>query len=126
MIANRPVPRSGFSLVEVLVATTLLTIVMMGLAGAAGVGLSQMGKARQDLLYAADVQQVADSLVAVGWNNVTSGSTSIRGRPVSWTAATVGPNSQQVTLIVQRRGQQDASNLYSDTVALFLAKPQVQ
>ena len=126
MIANRPIPRSGFSLVEVLVATTLLTIVMMGLAGAAGVGLSQMGKARQDLLYAADVQQVADSLVAVGWNNVTSGSTSIRGRPVSWTAATVGPNSQQVTLIVQRRGQQDASNLYSDTVALFLAKPQVQ
>ena len=126
MIANRPIPRSGFSLVEVLVATTLLTIVMMGLAGAAGVGLSQMGKARQDLLYAADVQQVADSLVAVGWNNVTSGSTSIRGRPVSWTAATVGPNSQQVTLIVQRRGQQDASSLYSDTVALFLAKPQVQ
>ncbi|HEX9220981.1 MAG TPA: prepilin-type N-terminal cleavage/methylation domain-containing protein, partial [Gemmatimonadaceae bacterium] len=61
-------PRGGFSLVEVLVAMSLLTVVMMGLGGAATLGLSQMGKARQDLQYSADVQQVTDSLVAKGWN----------------------------------------------------------
>ena len=123
MIANRPIPRSGFSLVEVLVATTLLTIVMMGLAGAAGVGLSQMGKARQDLLYAADVQQVADSLVAVGWNNVTSGSVTIRGRVVSWTVTTLSPNSQQLEVIARRAGYFNPNQVVQDTLYLFLAKP---
>lgn len=121
-----PPKRDGFSLVEVLVAMTLLAVVMMALAGAASLGLAQMGKAHQDLQYSADVQQVADSLVSVGWNNVTSGSTAIRGRAVSWTATTVNPNSQQVTLVVERRGQADATIVYSDTVELFLAKPRVQ
>ena len=127
MNGSRLVPvRDGFSLVEILVAMTLLAVVMMALAGAASLGLAQMGKAHQDLEYSADVQQIADSLIATGWGNVTSGSSTIRGRPVSWTATTLSGNFQQVTLMVQRRGQADATVIYSDTVALFLAKPQVQ
>ena len=127
MNGSRLVPvRDGFSLVEILVAMTLLAVVMMALAGAASLGLAQMGKAHQDLEYSADVQQIADSLIATGWGNVTSGSSTIRGRPVSWTATTFSGNSTQVTLIVQRRGQADATVSYSDTVALFLAKPRVQ
>jgi prepilin-type N-terminal cleavage/methylation domain-containing protein len=119
-------PRSGFSLIEVLVAMTLLTAVMLSIAGAASLGLAQMGKARQDLQYSADVQQVADSLVSVGWNNVTTGSSSIRGRSVSWTARTLSPTSQQVTLVVSRRGQANTSLVYSDTLMLYLARPRVQ
>ena len=119
-------PNRGFSLVEVMVALSLLGVVMMSLAGAATLGLSQMTKARQDLQYSADVQQVADSLVAVGWNNVTTGSSNIRGRPVGWTVATLSPNSQQLTIVVQRRGQANTSAVYADTVMLYLAKPQVQ
>ena len=119
-------PNRGFSLVEVMVALSLLGVVMMSLAGAATLGLSQMTKARQDLQYSADVQQVADSLVAVGWNNVTTGSTNMRGRPISWAVATLSPNSQKVTVVVQRRGQASTSTVYSDTVMLYLAKPQVQ
>lgn len=119
-------PNRGFSLVEVMVALSLLGVVMMSLAGAATLGLSQMTKARQDLQYSADVEQVADSLVAVGWNNVTTGSSNMRGRPVSWTVATLSPNSQKLTVVVQRRGQASTSTVYSDTVMLYLAKPQVQ
>jgi prepilin-type N-terminal cleavage/methylation domain-containing protein len=119
-------PNRGFSLVEVMVALSLLGVVMMSLAGTAALGLSQMTKARQDLQYSADVQQVADSLVGIGWNNVTTGSSNIRGRPVSWTVATLSPNSQQLTVVVQRRGQANTSAVYSDTVMLYLAKPQVQ
>ena len=124
-----PTPQSekrGFSLVEILVAVTLLGLAMMSLAGAASLGLSQMGKARQDLHYSADVQQVADSLVGVGWNKVSSGSEIIRGRPVSWTVTTVNPNSQKVDVVVTRRGQAQTSVVYSDTVTLFLAKSRVQ
>ncbi|HKC81732.1 MAG TPA: prepilin-type N-terminal cleavage/methylation domain-containing protein [Gemmatimonadaceae bacterium] len=118
--------RRGFSLVEILVAVTLLACAMMSLAGAAALGLSQMGMARQDLGYSADVQQVADSLVGRGWGNVSTGSSTIRGRPVSWTVSTMSPNSQKIDLVVTRRGHAQTNVVYSDTVTLFVAKSRVQ
>src|SRR5438105_1193059 len=122
----RVVSREGFSLVEVLVAGTLLAVAMMSLASAAALGLSQMGKARQDLQYSADVQQVTDSLVGVGWNKVSSGSTNIRGRAVNWTVTTLSPNSQKLNVLVTRRGQAQTNLMYTDTVTIYLAKNRVQ
>jgi len=118
--------RDGFSIVEVLVAVTLLGVAMMSLAGAAALGLSQLGKARQDLQYSADVQQVTDSLVGAGWNHVSSGSSTIRGRAVSWTVSTLSPNSQRVDVKVFRRGQAEVNLTYTDTVTIFLARNRVQ
>src|SRR5258705_5643715 len=118
--------RRGFSLVEILVAVTLLACAMMSLAGAAALGLSQMGKARQDLSYSADVQQVADSLVGRGWGNVSTGSSTIRGRPVSWTVSTINPNSQKIDLVVTRRGPAQTNIIYSETVTLLFSKARVQ
>ena len=109
-----------------MVAMTLLGMTLMSLAGAAALGLSQMGKARQDLQYAADMQQVTDSLVASGWNASTSGSSTIRGRPVTWTVTNIGANSRKVDIVLQRRGQANTSVIYSDTVTLFMAKNQIQ
>jgi prepilin-type N-terminal cleavage/methylation domain-containing protein len=116
----------GFSLVEVMIAITLLGVAIMSLAGAATLGLAQMGKARQDLQYTADLQQVADSLIGVGWNRVASGSSTIRGRPVSWTVITASASSQKIDIIVERRGQASETTVYQDTVTLFLAKEQLQ
>ena len=118
--------REGFSLVEVMISMTLLGVAMMSLASAAALGLSQMGKARQDLQYSADVQQVADSLVNAGWNHVSNGSATIRGRPVSWLVSTVSASSQKVDLLVQRRGQANLTTVYQDTVTLYVAKSQLQ
>lgn len=118
--------RDGFSLVEVMIAMTLLAVAIMSLAGTAALGLAQMGKARQDLQYSADVQQVADSLVGAGWNHVSNGSSTIRGRPVSWTVTAAGPTSQKVDLLVQRRGQSSPTTVYQDTVTLYVAKSQLQ
>jgi prepilin-type N-terminal cleavage/methylation domain-containing protein len=118
--------RKGFSLVEVMIAMTLLSIAIMSLAGAASLGLSQMVKARQDLQYSADVQQVADSLVAVGFNRVSSGTSTIRGRAMTWAVSTISATSQKVDIVVQRRGQANQTIVYRDTVTLYLAKAQVQ
>jgi prepilin-type N-terminal cleavage/methylation domain-containing protein len=118
--------RRGFSLVEVMIAITLLGVAIMSLAGAATLGLAQMGKARQDLQYSADVQQVADSLVGVGWNHVSNGSSTMRGRAVSWTVTAPNANSQKLDILVQRRGQANQTTVYTDTVTLFLAKDQLQ
>lgn len=121
-----PDNRDGFSLVEVIVSVTLLSLVLMGLSGAAALGLSQMGKARQDMQYSADVQQVTDSLIAKGYNNVADGSTTIRGRSISWTVTTVNAKSQQLALIAQRRGLVNTSTMYADTITVYLADPKVQ
>ncbi len=118
--------REGFSLVEVMIAMTLLAVSIMSLAGAAALGLAQMGKARQDLQYSADVQQVADSLVGAGWNHVFNGSSTVRGRPVSWTVTSATASSQKVDLLVQRRGQASETTVYEDTVRLYVSKSQLQ
>jgi Tfp pilus assembly protein PilV len=115
--------RRGFSIVEVLIAVILLSFVALGLAMAATLSLSQVGKAGQDLRYSADVQQVADSLVAAGYNSATSGSETIRGRSVTWTVSNVSAKSRQIEMIVQRRGMANSGTIYSDTVRLYLAKP---
>jgi prepilin-type N-terminal cleavage/methylation domain-containing protein len=122
--------REGFSLVEVLVSVTLLSLVLMSLSGAAALGLSQMAKAKQDLQYSADVQQVTDSLVAASsinrYTKVASGSTTIRGRAISWTATDVNVKSQVVSIIVPRRGQMNTAVMYADTVTIYLANRDVQ
>jgi Tfp pilus assembly protein PilV len=118
--------KEGFSLVEVLTAMILLGLTTMSLAGAAALGLDQMGKARQDLQYSADVQQVADSLISVGYNNVANGSATLRGRAVTWTVANPNPNTQRVDIVAQRRGQANTTLIYRDTVTLFLSKTRIQ
>ena len=127
MIAPAPVgKREGFSLVEVLVSVSLLSLVLMGLSGAAALGLAQMSKARQDLQYSADVTQVVDSLVAKGYTHVADGSTTIRGRSLAWTVTTVNANSQKLAIVAQRRGLAATDSVYADTVTVYLANQQVQ
>lgn len=115
--------RRGMSLVEVLISVTLLGVAMLSLGAAAGLGVRQMGMARQDLQYAADVQQEVDSLSGLPWNSVTSGSANVRGRPFNWTVSTPNANSRLVTVVVQRRGHQDPTQVFLDTVVVYLAKP---
>jgi prepilin-type N-terminal cleavage/methylation domain-containing protein len=118
--------RNGFSLVEVIVSVTLLSLVLMGLSGAAALGLSQMGKARQDLQYSADVQQVTDSLIAKGYQNLANGSSTIRGRAVSWTVTAVNPKSQRLAVVAQRRGLVNTGTMYADTITVYLADSKIQ
>ncbi|HEU4747235.1 MAG TPA: prepilin-type N-terminal cleavage/methylation domain-containing protein [Gemmatimonadaceae bacterium] len=118
--------KQGFSLIEVLVSMSLLSVVLLSLAAGATSALTHMHKAKQDVAYAADVQQVADSLVSAGWKNVLPGSGALRGRAISWDVLDVNSNSQQVNIVVDRRGQANTRIVYADTVALFLANPQVQ
>jgi prepilin-type N-terminal cleavage/methylation domain-containing protein len=122
MVGNR----DGFSLVEVIVSVTLLSLVLLGLSGSAALGLSQMGRARQDLQYSADVQQVTDSLIAKGYQNVSNGSSTIRGRLVSWTVTTVNPKSQKLAVIAQRRGLANPGTMYADTITVYLADSKIQ
>ncbi len=111
----------GFSVVEAIVGIVMLSIGLIGLAKASALGFSQVTRARQDMQYAAEVQQVMDSLRSRGYGLVASGSVAIRGRAVSWTVTTPTANSQLVTLVAQRWGYQNMTRTVQDTLLLYLA-----
>src|SRR5438874_12270732 len=111
----------GFSLVEALVGIIVLAIGLLSPAGAASLGLTQMTRARQDMQYFADVQQEMDSLVNRGWGKVSSGSTTIRGRQMTWTVTTLSPNSQVLKFAVRCRWYQNINYWSADTLVVYLA-----
>jgi prepilin-type N-terminal cleavage/methylation domain-containing protein len=112
----------GFSLVEVMIGISILAFGMLALSSAGGLGLSQMTRSREDMLYASDVQQEIDSLLGRGWNNVTSDSALIRGRRVRWAVTAAGANSQLLTITADRRRYTNRSQIVLDTIILYLAK----
>ena len=112
---------SGFTVVEAIVGIVMLSIGLVGLAKASALGFSQVTRARQDMQYAADVQQVMDSLQSRGYGLVTSGSVTLRGRAVSWTVTSPSATSQLVTVVAQRWGYQNMTGSVQDTLLLYLA-----
>jgi hypothetical protein len=115
--------RGGVSLVEVMVGVSIFASGLLVVAGAATRGVAETTDARRDMEYVADLCQVTDSLLALGYGKVTTGSTSIRGRGVSWKVTAFGTNGQLVTMSVQRKADSDRTRTVADIVALYLAKP---
>ena len=120
--------RRGFSLVEVLVAVTVLSSALLGLAGTASLGLMQNTRSRDDTQYWGDAQQVLDSLVSRGFGlAANTDSTTVRGRKIKWIIASPASAPQQVTVIVARKGYQlTAQNISSapvrDTIVYYLSR----
>jgi prepilin-type N-terminal cleavage/methylation domain-containing protein len=112
----------GFTLVEVLVGITVLTVALLGLAAAAGTSLRSMARSREEVQYWGDAQQVIDSLMGKGFGNVTSGSTTLRGRSITWTAGSAAAAPQLLTVIVERPNYSSRSTLVRDTIMLYLSK----
>jgi prepilin-type N-terminal cleavage/methylation domain-containing protein len=116
----------GMSLIEVMVGLVVMAVGLMSLMPATFLAMRQTARAKDDVTYWADVQQVTDSLIAKGWNNVAAGSTSVRGRAISWTVSASGANAQQITLIAPRYGYTQARILTQDTLVVYLSNRTVQ
>jgi hypothetical protein len=101
----------------------ILSLGLLSLMSASFISMRQTTRARDDLQYSADVQQVIDSLIAKGWNNVSSGSATVRGRSITWTVGAGGSNPQQVTVIAQRYSYTNVHTLVPDTLVFYLANP---
>ena len=77
--------RSGFTLVELLVAIAVLTIGLLALAGTAGIVASHVGDGGRLTGAAHAARTVLDSLAARGCAGLTSGSSARGTVRVSWT-----------------------------------------
>jgi prepilin-type N-terminal cleavage/methylation domain-containing protein len=124
MNRTRPGPaRQGFSLIEVLVGIVVLAIGLLALGAAAGLSIRDLSRSRRDMSYWADVRQVADSLLGRSFAGVADGSTTVRGRAMSWTVTTVNSKSKRIDLLVSRTRYSALTGTVQDTVVLFLANP---
>ncbi len=111
--------RRGISLVEILVALTILSGTLLGLAGAAGLASRQLLSGRTDLNAWAASQSQAEDLMSRDFDTISSGSATVHGYPMTWTVS--GTNPKKVLL------QMDWTNgrglVVTDTVVLYRAEP---
>jgi prepilin-type N-terminal cleavage/methylation domain-containing protein len=112
--------QGGVTLVEVLIGVIILSVALLGLAAAGGVAARQVYRGRVDMGRLAALQQELESLVAQGYDNVTAGSDTVQGYPMSWTVT--GTNPKQITLVVTR--EDFRRRTVQDTLVTFLADPE--
>ena len=107
----------GVALVEVIVAIIILATVLLGLAAASGHAARQMYHSRQNMEVWSTLSSQAESLMAVGYSNVTDGSATAFGYPVSWTVAGDDPKMVTLVLTYKTRAGATATQTFSISFA---------
>lgn len=117
---HRIASERGGSLVELVMGILMLSVVLLGLAGAAGLAARQTTRGRTDMQLWAAVQTKIDSLVSVGGASVSSGSDAVNGNKLSWTVT--GVNPKRVNMYVERTLLSSRATV-ADTIVFFLTNP---
>lgn len=92
--------RRGASLIEILIACTLLTVAILGLLGTSKSIAEQMGTSRRQLIAASVAQARLDSLQSLSCASLSSqpsGTRTTRGIQESWTI-TSNPSTRMIVL----------------------------
>ena len=111
--------RRGISLVEILVALTILSGALLSLASAAGLASRQVLSGRTDVNAWAASQSQAEDLMARGFDTISSGSATVHGFPMAWTVS--GTNPKKVLLEVDWTNR--SGRAVTDTLVLYRAQP---
>jgi prepilin-type N-terminal cleavage/methylation domain-containing protein len=96
--------RGGFTMVEVVIAILLLSIGVLGLAGATGYLVQTVTLGDLMTERSAAFQTVIDRLQSLPYDNVTSGTTTVDVFDVSWNAVNDGPQSKILTVVTTGPG----------------------
>ena len=118
-LVNRLRDASGVSVIEVLVALLLLTLVILSLASATFVASQTLRSGRSYMGVWSVAQSKLDSLTAVGWTALggTSGADTVQGYPVTWDVQ--GVNPRKVILVVQRSV---SGQVFADSFVTYVAQ----
>ena len=111
--------RRGVSLVEILVALTILSGTLLSLASAAGLASRQLLSGRTDLNAWAASQSQAEDLMSRDFDTISSGSATVHGYPMTWTVS--GTNPKKVLLEVGWTNR--SGRAVTDTLVLYRAQP---
>ena len=111
--------REGVTLVEILIGVIILSVALLGLAAAGGVAARQVYMGRVDMGRWGALQQQVESLVAQGYDNVTSGADTVQSYPMVWTVT--GTDPKQITLVMTRENLR--GEMVQDTLVTYIADP---
>ncbi len=109
----------GVSLVELLVAVMILSVALLGLAGAGGVAAQQLHIGRKDMTRWTAAQQQIEELVRTGYDSIATGSSVVQGYPMNWTVT--GTNPKKVIFTLERTNL--SYQTVKDTTVLYFADP---
>lgn len=109
----------GFSIIEVIVAIVLFTFAILGMTTTSNFVSRQMQIARRDMRMAFAAQQKIEELISRGYANVTGGSGTVDGFPMSWWVS--GTSPKVLVLVVASDSSLSAKK---DTVITAVAPPQ--
>ena len=102
-VAPRPAPmraRRGMTLVELVVAMTIIGVALLALAGSATLVTRLMGGGARQALAASVAQSHLERLRAVNCASVASGTDTERGVVSTWTSTTI-TRGRSITLTVR-------------------------
>ena len=88
--------RTGFTLVELIVAMLMLTIGLLGLAGVGAVVLKQMRGGTYQTIAASIAQSRFEQFEGDPCSSIASGTATVRGMTEKWTAAAVGLRAKTI------------------------------
>lgn len=88
--------RSGFTLVELIVAMLMLTIGLLGLAGVGAVVLKQMKGGTYQTIAASIAQSRFEQFEGDPCASIVSGTATVRGMTETWTTSAVGLRAKTV------------------------------
>ena len=105
------------TLVEIMVAMTILAIGLLAIATAGSVAGRQVLTGRKDLSVWSATQQQIEILMQQGYKNVKTDSATVQGLPLQWTVSGTNPKK----LVLQTTWTNTARATVKDTVVLYFA-----
>jgi len=111
--------RHGFTLVEVLIAVLIFSLLMGGLVSAGVVASSQLVMGQNDVRVWKAASYQLEKLVAGGYANLVSGSNTVQGYNTVWTVT--GTDPKKVLLVIDRKTL--SGDIRPDTFVTYLVDP---
>lgn len=111
---RRPANRSGFTIMELIVAITILTIGLMGMAATSGLVMRMIGGGTHQTVAANVALARFERLRGLSCGRITGGSATTRNVQESWTVTPIGapaaPRAMDVTLTLTYRTNMRSGN----------------
>jgi prepilin-type N-terminal cleavage/methylation domain-containing protein len=115
--ASRLKGERGLTLVEILVAVTILSIGLLAVASGSSAAARQVLTGRRDVGVWSAVQQEAEVLTGLGYKKVKTDSAVVQGYPLQWTVTGTNPKK----LVLQATWTNTSMKVVKDTLVLYFA-----
>lgn len=117
-LAGRRLPRhpdharavGGFTIVEVIVATVVLTTGLIAMAGSTLLVVRQITMSELASKRTAAQQSALERIGAMAYDQLGTGTDSVPGFVMTWSSVPVGPQSKLITVVTRGPGMSKSAN----------------